>query len=403
MQCYYCKKYFQRKGQAMDHLEKMHADELVKDGISSAQACYLTTHPDIHGRCVVCGRPTEWCDRAGKPHRICGNQACKDKLAEAYNRNRDAALGMSQHELMSNMDHQQEMLNNRHIHGVYRFSDGGTIDYIGKLEKNFLWFLDTVMDFKSTEILPSPEVFTYRDTRAGVDRKYVPDYYLVNYNLLVEIKDGGEKTNTNPAFLETTRYKVAMKDKAMREQTKYNYIRIGGTNYGPFMETLYKITHSDDTDKSKPSKNVVIISESVEAVKPEDVPEPPMNGRGKVILIVVYSPETSRPTAVAMGRSDAMGSLELSDMEDGTLSRVAYDDPRLTGGERRVYRHIGDASAMDNAMASMGSGGGWFIPDILRDFGVHFTDGETIGSDDAPECDFVPMADDDFDEGDDDE
>lgn len=401
MQCYYCKKYFQRKGQAMDHLERMHADELVRDGISSAQACYLTTHPDIHGRCVVCGKPTAWCDRAGKPHRICGSQACKNKLAEAYNRNRDAALGMSQHDLMSNMDHQQEMLNSRRIHGVYKFSDGGAIDYIGKLEKNFLWFLDTVMDFKSTEILPSPEVFTYKDTREGVDRQYVPDYYLINYNLLVEIKDGGEKVNTNPAFLETTRYKVAMKDKAMREQTKYNYIRIGGTNYGPFMETLYKITHNDDADKSKASKNVVIISESAGAIKPEDTQA--TIDRGPAILIVMYSSDTSRPTAVAIGRSGEMGSLELSDMEDGALSRVSYDDPRLSDGERRVYRHIGDPSGISDAMDAMGSGEAWFIPDILRSFGIHFTDGETIGVDDAPECDFVPMANDNDEEGDEDE
>ena len=87
---------------------------------------------------------------------------------------------------------------------------------------------------------------------------------------LVEIKDGGDHRNTNPAFLEETRYKVELKDEVMRKQTKYNYIRIGGTKYGPFLDTLYRIVHEGrDTETPKTRNNLIVISEAACADEPE--------------------------------------------------------------------------------------------------------------------------------------
>ena len=57
------------------------------------------------------------------------------------------------------------------------------------------------------------------------ERYYTPDYYLPDYNLLVEIKEGGDHPNTNPAYIRETKYKVALKDEAMRKQTKYSHKR----------------------------------------------------------------------------------------------------------------------------------------------------------------------------------
>ena len=217
--CPYCGKYKQRRDEMFEHMNQYHGDELNKSGMDAAQALYNSTHGTIHGRCMVCGNPTDWNESTGKPYKLCNNPNCRKQLKAQYNKNLMNARGIDQHTLMGNVEHQKAMMANRKIAGMYEFADGGKVEYVGSLEQAFLKFCDQTLELKSSQVLPAPESFEYYDTKDRVRRSYIPDYYLPDYNLIVEVKDAG---NGNPAFQEETRYKVDMKDAVMRKQTKYN-------------------------------------------------------------------------------------------------------------------------------------------------------------------------------------
>ena len=259
-----CRKYFDKKQKCIDHINQNHGDQLDQLNMDAAQWLYYSTHGTIKGKCCCgCGRDTEWNYKTGKPYKVSSNPECKKRLYAQAEKNMQKARGMSVHTILHDMEHQREMQRNRPTHGEYKFSDGGTVEYLSKLELNFLKFCDMVMEFTSNMFAPCPESFSYYDPETQETRQYMPDYYLPDYNLIVEIKDGGKKHNTNPAYLKQTGYKVALKDEVMKKQTKYNYIRISGANYGPFVEVLYHIVHTQDAPESlKKQKNLVVITES---------------------------------------------------------------------------------------------------------------------------------------------
>lgn len=249
MNCPFCRKYFSKKQRAVDHINQFHQNELEQTGRNAEQELYFFTHHTIHGVCMCgCGRATEWNYKTGKPYKVSTNPECRSRLYQRADQNMMNARNMHVHSLLDDMEHQKAMQSHRPTYSKYRFPDGGEVGYLSKLERGFLTFCDKIMEFTSNMIQESPEVFKYYDSKTRRWRQYIPDYYLPDYNLLVEIKDGGAVKNTNPAFVRETQYKIAMKDAVMLEQDKYNYIRISGSNYGPFVEMLYQIVHEQKPD-----------------------------------------------------------------------------------------------------------------------------------------------------------
>ena len=261
MNCPACHKYFDKKQKAIDHIIKYHSAELDRLGMDASQYLYYSTHGTTKGACMVCGGPTEWNYQTGKPYKVCTNPKCRENLSKKADQNMMKIYGKTT--LLTDMKHQKKMQEHRPTHSYYTFSDGGKVPYLSQLEKNFLWFCDSIMDMTSNMIQESPETFEYYDAKDDRTRQYIPDYYLPDYNLLVEIKDGGDHPNTNPAFIEETKYKVKLKDDVMKKQTKYNFIRISGKNYGPFVELLYQIVHvGSPAGFKKNQKHLVVITES---------------------------------------------------------------------------------------------------------------------------------------------
>ena len=378
--CPSCHRYFAKKMEAIDHINRYHSDEMDQKGLSAAQWLYASTHnDDYHGKCMVCGQPTDWSDKTMKPYKLCGNPRCRAAIKAQYDKNRDAKLHMSQSEMMSNMDHQREMLSKRKISGRYKFRDGGEVEYVANLELNFLKFCDRIMELRSIDILPSPDVFIYYDPKTDTNRQYCPDFYLVQYNLLVEIKD---KANGNPAFLEETRYKVALKDEVMRKQTRYNYIRISGTNYGPFMEMLFQITHGED--KHDPDrKNIVMISESAE------MPD----SQGLLFKTTYNQDNTLRSIAM----SDVFGTWYVSDRDSKTLCVDTSDNNDFAGATYRVFKYAGDPAKIKPAVNTIkinainATTGEWDIMEILKSSGIQFNDMNGNGNNDDRRTDFIMM------------
>ena len=262
MNCPFCRKYFTKKQLVVDHINQNHGKELEKTGRNAEQELYYASHHTIFGTCMCgCGKPTEWNYKTGKPYKVSPDPKCRERLYQRADQNMMKARNVHVHSLLDDMEHQKEMQSHRPSYNKYRFPDGGEVGYLSKPEQNFLMFCDKIMEFTSNMIQESPEVFKYFDTKTKRWRQYIPDYYLPDYNLLVEIKDGGSHTNTNPAFVKETKYKVAMKDAVMLKQDRYNYIRISGANYGPFVEMLYQIVHEQKPD-GKEHKMLYSITET---------------------------------------------------------------------------------------------------------------------------------------------
>lgn len=258
--CPYCKRYFAKKDQAIAHINRTHGNYLTRDNMDASQALYFSTHGRITGICQCgCGRKTEWNYKTGKPYKVSDNPECRERLRTMALANHRRVYGKDT--LLNDAEHQKKMLQNRGTSGEYKFHDGGSVGYASTLEKAFLYFCDVVLELTSNMVQDSPEIFTYKDPKDGKVHQYIPDYYLPDYNLIVEIKDGGEHPNGNPAFIKETKYKVALKDAAMRKQTKYNYIKIVDRNYGPLMEALYQITHNEK-DENKSQRPLIVITEA---------------------------------------------------------------------------------------------------------------------------------------------
>lgn len=377
-ECPYCKAYFPKKDAAVEHLNRKHGPQLEESGMDACQTLYYSTHGTLRGPCMACGGPTDWNYHTGKPYKVCKDPKCREQLRAAACKNMTRVYGKTT--LLDDMDQQRKMQHNRPTAGNYKFADGGSVDYLSKPEESFLRFCDQVMDLPSWAIQVSPEVFTYYDPKADRNRQYDPDYYLPDYNLLVEIKDGGAHTNTNPAFIKETKYKVALKDAVMRKQTKYNFIKIVDNNFGPFVELLYQIVHMQGPEGMKKKKNLVVITEHACYDIDEHMDFVAITENFEKMYAVMA---TIAEVPIAFGISESSGfeRLYLYDYTTNTVRETTREDPILEECTIDTYRYVGNVAPMNivmrkhiSACISEAAGGEMVNPLFaMRECGIYFT------------------------------
>lgn len=376
--CPYCSKYFSKKQAALDHINKYHGNYLERDNMDAAQALYYSTHGTLKGKCMCgCGQDTEWNYKTGKPYKVSDDPECRKRLRNQALRNHKRVYGTET--LLNDMDHQKEMQKHRPTAGEYTFSDGGKVGYLSSLELNFLQFCDKVMEFESKMVQDSPETFTYKDPKDGKLHQYIPDFYLPDYNLLIEIKDGGENPNTNPAFIKETKYKVALKDEVMKKQNRYNYIKIVDKKYGPFMELLYQIVRSD-TEYKAPGRTLAVITESA-LMDPDDsvnfgIVTESVGG----YVMIAKTPNTESVVGIGIAETSDLSNLRYTDYMTCTMN---YEDIEYLRKEYDIetYRFLdGDRKSMattfkvvDNVLEGKHPGDIWDILDILGQNEIYFT------------------------------
>ncbi len=249
MKCPICGKNFAKKDFFIEHVSKIHKNDIPRN-MTAEQYVYHSIHGTIKGKCMCgCGKETEWNYKTGKPYKLSNDPECKKRIREIALKN-----GSDGH-LLKDMEHQKVMQKGREIAGVYTFKDGGKIDYLAKNELSFLRFSENVCEFTSRMVLNAPQVFSYDDN--GTPRKYMPDYFMPDYNLLVEIK----ASNSNPEYMKDTGYKVKLKDQVMLDQKEYNFIKIVDNKFGGFLEILFDIVNSEKHQTDE--KRVFIVTENV--------------------------------------------------------------------------------------------------------------------------------------------
>lgn len=250
------------KQEIIDHVEKEHFDE-IPEGMSTAQFIYYSNHGRSTGLCRVCGKPTDWNEKTGKPKQLCNNPACKAKRRIIAQKNMIKVYGTDN--LLNDPLHQEKMLANRRISGQYIWSDGKhKFTYTGSYEKFALEWLDKVYDY-DPECIVMPGPVVYYDFN-GEQKAWITDMFLPELNLVIEFKDGSFDRNTHQGFAEN-RKREAAKDKFMMNQTKYNYTKITNKNMMSLVDVMSKIRLNNifEEDKSVKHDNpVVVIHESID-------------------------------------------------------------------------------------------------------------------------------------------
>lgn len=253
--CPFCDYHDTKQGLA-SHVDEKHED-MIPEGYTAARVVFNHIYHKTHGVCVVCKRETEWDEEKGKYKRLCGRKECYKALRDSYRKNMIKVYGKDT--LLNDPEQQEKMLKNRRISGKYRFHDGGYHIYTGTYEMKCMEFLDKALNYESTDILAPGPVIEYEFN--GKKLKWITDIFIIPYNLIIEIKDGG--SNPNKRSMPEYRAKQVAKEKMLTNMGTYNYLRLTNNNFEQLIEILMELKSQmiDDTTENK--KAIINIHEEV--------------------------------------------------------------------------------------------------------------------------------------------
>lgn len=254
--CKYCDAPRMTKDELIDHIDQEHRD-MIPDGWSAGRLAFKIIHNKDHGTCVVCKSPTEWNEKRCKYQRLCNNPACRKQLREMALKNHIRVYNKPT--LLTDMDHQDKMLKNRHIAGTYKFRDGGKVGYVGSFEKKLLEFFDQVLEVNSEDIMePGPTLdYQYKNET----HHWITDFLYIPYNLIIEVKDGGD--NPNKKAMPESREKQIYKEEMITNLGKFNYLRLTNNNFSQLL-SIFAELKEQMIDDTKENKDVIIrINEDV--------------------------------------------------------------------------------------------------------------------------------------------
>lgn len=230
--CQFCKYTNTEKQKMGRHYEMKHRD-LIRPDMSGYQWFYFLQTKKDHGECIMCKSNTDFNEQTMKYSRFCNNPICKQQYREIFKNRMISKYGKIH--LLNDPEKQKEMLSKRRISGSYKWSDGSvTFTYTGSYELDFLKYLDTMLKWKSSDIIsPSPHIYTYR--YKNNDHFYIPDFYIPSMKLEIEIKDDGSALNINAE----SREKDKIKDELMRTNRSFmNYLKIINKDYREFKNII---------------------------------------------------------------------------------------------------------------------------------------------------------------------
>ena len=259
--CLYCEKRFER-AKLINHIDRFHQD-MIPEGYSGARLVFDMINKTTGGKCRVCGAPTDW--NGTRYNVLCNNPKCKEKMREEYKRNMLRVKGT--YNILNDPEQQKIMLANRKISGKYQHSDGGIIQYTGQYEKAFLEFIDNFLQIPSNDIISPGPTMEYE--YEGKKHIYIPDFYLLSINCIIEIKDGGNNVNNRQSSsMIASREKTIEKERIITDRGEFNYLRLTNNQFEQlidlFMAIKEKIMNGDNS-------KTIRINESIDLVAANEV------------------------------------------------------------------------------------------------------------------------------------
>ena len=255
--CPYCDARGLTKEDLAGHIDDQHR-EMIPEGWSAGRLAFKIIYKKDHGTCVVCKKDTQWNEKRCKYQRLCGDPKCKKALRDAALKNHIKVYKCKT--LLNDPIHQEEMLRHRKISGEYTFTDGGKIGYVGSYEKKFLEFMDKTLECKSSEIIEPGPKFVYEID--GEKHFWITDFLYVPYNLVIEVKDGGD--NPNKRNMPEYRKKERAKDKLITEKGTYNYLKLTNNNFAQLLEIFAEMRMQMINDGPENKRVVIRINEDVD-------------------------------------------------------------------------------------------------------------------------------------------
>lgn len=253
--CMYCAKSYER-AKLVNHIDKVHED-MIPEGYTAARLVFNMINKKDHGTCTMCGKESPWNEEKGRYDRICTNPECKKKYIKMTEERLQKARGMTKQQMLNDPEFQEKMLSNRGISGKYKFQDGTYKTYTGTYEKKFLEFMDVFLHVNPADIYAPGPVIEYE--YEGKKHKWITDFYYEPYNLVFDIKDGGE--NPNNRSMVHYRAKQIEKEKAIKKLNKYNYIRLTDNNFEQLVLLMMELKELY-LDSNKDMDHIIRVNES---------------------------------------------------------------------------------------------------------------------------------------------
>jgi len=242
----------------IQHIDKKHQD-MIPEGYDGARLVFDMINKTTGGKCRVCGKDTPWNPKIQRYDTLCDNPKCKEYMREQYKKNMLRVRGT--YNILNDPEQQKLMLSHRKISGKYQHSDGGIITYTGEYERKALEFMDLLMEIPSKEIYSPGPTMEYMYN--GKKHIYIPDFYLPLYNLIIEIKDGGDNKNKQESDSRiASREKTIEKEKLITDKGQYNYIRLTNNDFPQLIEVFMimkkKLIDGDDSKTIKINEDNMI-------------------------------------------------------------------------------------------------------------------------------------------------
>ena len=320
--CKYCD-YRGNREQLVSHIERKHP-EYVTEEYPAARIVYNHLNHVENGKCIICGKPTKWNDKTWKYYRHCGSNECKEKIKETYRKNAIAAKGT--YNFAKDPKHLEKMLAGRKISGTYIFPNGAKKTYTGSYEKKTLEFMDKVLNVDPDDILMPGPIIQYE--YKGETHNWITDIYYIPYNLIIEVKDGGD----NPNGREMTEYreKQLAKEKTIIAMNNYNYLRLTNNNFVQLFQMMVSLRIAMVNDIDETRKAMIQINESKDGAICANKPSP--------ALVFIYN---------EFGYVNKIGLTDLSSEyciipEDGILV-----ESKLSDHDKKSIYFFNDTSKVD--------------------------------------------------------
>jgi hypothetical protein len=234
------------------HVRLAHSDE-IPEGMSAEQRVFNVKHNKEFQLCTICKiNHTKWNPKTGRYSLICEDPVCKKTARDRFLANFKKKNGKDHS--INDPEIQKQMLFAKKNSGEYAFKDGGKVRYASTYEKDFLELLDLTLNYPSDPATIRECDIYFNYIYEEKPKFYIPDYYMEQLDLIIEIKSD---ENSHPKIQAVDKVTEELKDNAVKKDGSHNFIKIMNKDYTQFLE-LIEVLKNKHINKSSYDKYCII-------------------------------------------------------------------------------------------------------------------------------------------------